>query len=299
VLELEALDIGALWAVPLASGRDAAIGALTVAWPDRADRDPATRALLATVADLCTATLERAQRSELEHELVSGMTAQLVHMPPGLVGVRCAGRYQPALSNLRMGGDWYEFISLDDGRTVAVVGDVVGHGVDAAIEMARFRTTIATLVRTGVPLDDLFPTLYPLVSDDEPCSFRGTALCIEIDPGAGTLRLTSAGHPPALLRTSSGIQVLDGSRYPPLGMPTDERRTSAPAPFGPGDVVVSYTDGLVESRSETIDDGIARVADALLRLRGDVESVADALLALSPDAVAADDIALVVVQRTP
>ncbi|UDY35084.1 SpoIIE family protein phosphatase [Dermatobacter hominis] len=297
VPEIEALDVGALWAVPLLTGRDPAIGAIAVAWPDRADRDPATRALLATVADLCGATLERTQRSELEHELVSGMTEQLVRMPPGLVGVECAGRYQPALSNLRMGGDWYEFIALEDGRTIAVVGDVVGHGVDAAIEMARFRTTIATLIRTGVPFDDLFPTLHPLVSDEEPTAFRGTALCIEIDPRAGTLRLTSAGHPPALLRTDAGVRVLEGSRYPPLGMPPDDHQTASAVPFEPGDVVVSFTDGLVESRRAPIDDGIASVAEAFLRLRGDVESIADALVTLSPEAEATDDVAVVVVRR--
>jgi CHASE3 domain sensor protein len=296
--EATAQNIGAVWAVPLLTGRDPAIGALAVTWPDRADRDPATRAILATIADLCGATLERTQRSELEHELVSGMTEQLVRMPPGLVGVECAGRYQPALSNLRMGGDWYEFIALDDGRTVAVVGDVVGHGVDAAIEMARFRTTIATLVRTGVPFDDIFPALHPLVSDEEPTAFRGTALCIEFDPARGTVRLTSAGHPPALLRTRDGVQVLDGSHYPPLGMPPDEQRKAADVPFEPGDVVVSFTDGLVESRRAPIDDGIAHVAESFLHLDGDVEAIADAIVRLTAEDVATDDVAVVVVRRT-
>ncbi len=296
--EVERLDIGALWVVPLPGGRHRPVGAIAVAWPDRADHDPATRALIATIADLCGATLERTQRSELEHELVSGMTEQLVRTPAGLVGVQCAGRYQPALSNLQMGGDWYEFIALDDDRTVAVVGDVVGHGVDAAIEMARFRTTIATLVRTGVPFDEIFPALHPLVTDGDQSEFRGTAMCIEFDPDQDTVRVTSAGHPPALLRTADGVRVLDASRYPPLGMPPDERQKATSVPLAPGDVVVSYTDGLVESRQAPIDDGIDRVCDTLRHLQGDAESIADALIRLTPESVATDDVAVVVVRRT-
>ncbi len=296
--EAESVGVGALWAVPVRKGKEQVVGALAVGWPTRADLDPSTRALFSTVVDLCGATLERTHLYELEHELVTRMSDQMVRTPHALTGVQCAGRYQAALSDLRMGGDWYEFIRLEGGRLAAVVGDVVGHGVPAAVEMARFRTTLSTMVRMGVPLDDLFPELHPLLADEPHDTFRGTALCVEIDVPDASLRLSAAGHPPALLRTPAGVERVEGARYPALGVRPRDRRPAPAVPFAPGDVLVAFTDGLVETRRSPIDDGIDRVAEVLGDLHHeDVDDIADTIVGLVPAARASDDVAVVVLRN--
>jgi serine phosphatase RsbU (regulator of sigma subunit) len=201
------------------------------------------------------------------------------------------------LSNLGMGGDWYDLVELDGGRIGAVVGDVVGHGVTAVAEMARLKTTIATLVGMGVEVDGLFPLAHRIIGGAE--SFRGTALYAELDPTGETLRVSMAGHPPPIVRTADGAVgvVSDGSRYPVLGIGPTASATSTPRPFRSGDTFVAYTDGLIERRGKVLDDGIGQLVD-ILREVGDrsVDEVADEIVGrLGPEGD--DDVALLVIRN--
>jgi serine phosphatase RsbU (regulator of sigma subunit) len=212
-------------------------------------------------------------------------------------GLDIAGRYQPALSNLGMGGDWSDLIELADGTIGAVVGDVVGHGVTAVAEMARLKTTISTLVRTGVGVDDLFSATHEIL--DGPEMFRGTALYLELDPAASRLRLSSAGHPPPVLRRREGSvgPATMGSRYPVLGIDPSPVQRADPTDFACGDLVIAYTDGLVERRGETLDEGIVRLGQLVDEVGEEsVDEIADAILDnLGKDAT--DDVALLVIRN--
>jgi serine phosphatase RsbU (regulator of sigma subunit) len=178
-----------------------------------------------------------------------------------------------------------------------VVGDVVGHGVTAVADMARLKTTIATLVGMGVDVDSLFPIAHGIIGGEE--TFRGTALYAELDPTTETLRVSAAGHPPPIVRTPAGdVEVVTTvSRYPVLGIRPREQRSSTACSFGPGTTFIAYTDGLVERRGEALDEGIGRLAE-LVREVGDgsVDEVADAIVGrLQPDG--GDDVALLVIRN--
>jgi serine phosphatase RsbU (regulator of sigma subunit) len=163
--------------------------------------------------------------------------------------------------------------------------------------MARLKTTISTLVRTGVAVDDLFTTTHEIL--DGPEMFRGTALYLELDPAASRLRLSSAGHPPPVLRRRGGAvaATTSGSRYPVLGIDPSPAQRADPIDFAGGDLVIAYTDGLVERRGETLDDGIVRLGELIDEVGEEsVEEIADAILEnLGKDAT--DDVALLVIRN--
>jgi len=159
------------------------------------------------------------------------------------------------------------------------------------------RVVIATLVAMGIGVDALFPVTHRIIGGGD--AFRGTALYAELDPGRGTMRVSSAGHPPPIVRTASGeVHVVsDASRYPVLGIEPQMTATSAPTSFRPGDTFIAYTDGLIERRGEVLDDGIGQLAELLAEV-GDrsVDEVADAIVGrLGPGG--ADDVALLVIRN--
>jgi len=294
-------DLAGLMVVPLARRDERAIGALVVRWPPDRRLDESTRTLLDTVTELCGATLERAQLYQLEHELVTHLAEHLSRPAASLEGVECATLYRPALSTLGIGGDWFDIIVLDDHRMGAVVGDVVGHGVIATAEMAELRTAIATLVRLGVAGPGLFVRLHELTSRSQEDTFRGTATYAEIDTVACTLRLTSAGHPPAVVWTpDGGVREVYGTRHPVLGLTAGQPTVAPAVEFPPGAVVVLYTDGVVERRGESLDAGIGRVKGIVAALAADatVEQIAARIADVAQPGVASDDVAVVVLRHS-
>lgn len=276
------------------------VGALLVGW-DRPPRpDDVLVARLRTISDLLVPTLERADLHDSEHELVTALQHRLLGTVVGPGSAQVACRYLPASRNVGIGGDWFDIVDAGDGRFTVVVGDVTGHGVDAVTAMAQLRTMINGLLRAGEPLATVFERVDAMVDTRD--RLLASAELFEVDPAAGTLRYSSAGHPWALLRRAAGdVVLLDGSQRSLLGAPT---RNVAPATVAlrPGDVLVAYTDGLVERRGESITTGI----DRLLAVLGDVpatvglDALADALLRASgvdlDDPSLEDDVALVVLR---
>ncbi|GGZ92476.1 histidine kinase [Streptomyces subrutilus] len=178
-----------------------------------------------------------------------------------------AVRYEPASSTLEVGGDWYDVLELPDGRYGVVVGDVVGSGLPAAATMGQLRSAARALLlenngpaRTLGALDRFGQIL--------PGAFCSTVFCAVIDPAAGTVTYSSAGHLPALLAAPDGTtRRLDGAQAVPLAVLPGHARPEATADLPGGCALLLYTDGLVERRSEIIDLGIARAATALAESR--------------------------------
>ncbi|MFF5175956.1 SpoIIE family protein phosphatase [Micromonospora sp. NPDC000089] len=203
-------------------------------------------------------TAERDQVHQDEHDAVVDLQRWLLteDLPAGAVG-----RYLPAPSVLNAGGDWYDVIPLGEGRHALLVGDVVGHGVRAALAMGQLRTAARALAGRVAGPGALLTELDSFV-EALPDVVFATAACVLTDPAAGTLRYASAGHPPPLLRLPDGTVQRLAATGRPLGVgrgarPDQER----PAPAGA--MVVLYTDGLVEVRDEVIDAGIDRLAEAV------------------------------------
>ncbi|MEH0842360.1 PAS domain S-box protein [Micromonospora sp. CPCC 205711] len=279
-------------AVPLFDAQRRPIAALGFGWPRAHPLREGDLALLDTIADLCEQTLERVRLAAAEHNLVTRLAGRLrTSSAPVPAGLEIATRYQPAMSGLHLGGDWYDLIALDGGRLAVVVGDVVGHQVEAAADMAQLRTVVNTLIRTGVPLAEVFPRLTELLG----AGFLGTSLAMVLDPAAGEVTVARVGHPhPVLLRSGRAPETVATATALPLGL-VREPVPLTTVRFGPGDLLVAYTDGLVERRDQSYDAGVATLHEVIVGVRDQpVEAIADALL--SKLSGSDDDQALVVIR---
>ncbi|RZU77131.1 PAS domain S-box-containing protein [Micromonospora kangleipakensis] len=280
-------------ALPLFDAQRRPIAALGFGWRRERSLRESDLTLLDTLADLCEQTLERVRLAAAEHNLVTRLAGRLrssARSTPS--GLEIATRYQPAMSGLHLGGDWYDLVRLDQDRLAVVVGDVVGHRVEAAADMAQLRTMLNTLIRLGVPLEEVLLRLTDLLG----VGFLGTCLVMVVDPVAGEVRVARAGHPhPVLLPRGRPAEPVHTVNALPMGM-VDEPMTVTTVPFGPGDLLVAYTDGLVERRERAYDEGVAALHRAVEAVRDrPVEAIADALLA--DLAGGEDDQALVVIRH--
>ena len=210
-----------------------------------------------------------------------------------------AARYLPAVGNLAVGGDWYDVIELRDGTRALVVGDCVGHGLEAATVMAQLRSAARAMLLegrdAGVTLDGL--DHFAASVDGALCA---TVVCAVIDRHHRTVTYSRAGHLPPLVVGTDGARWLDGAGGLPLGLlGPDAHRPTETVRLDADDLVVMYTDGLVERRGEVIDVGLRRLADAVVRLRSSsVQQVADGLLHALTNGQEDDDVVLVVKHLT-
>ena len=249
--------------VPLVLGRRPL--ALLVA-SSRASLDLAADDLrfVAALAGQAAQALDRARRFESEQRIAETLQQSVLPASlPALPGVQLAGRYLPGTAELEVGGDWYDAIVLPNGRLGLVVGDVVGKGVRAAATMGQLRNAIRAF-----SLDRLKPTttlgrLSRLVEEVIETSFA-TVVYAELDPETGVCRYASAGHPPPLVATLDGaVEYLEGGRGLPLGTGTSTSYRQAVAELPHGAVLVFYTDGLIERRGRSLDEGFERLRAAV------------------------------------
>ncbi|NUR16638.1 MAG: serine/threonine-protein phosphatase, partial [Dermatophilaceae bacterium] len=267
--------------------------------------EPAGRQASAAVV-AATAVAEQSQLFDLalETQRQLGIAVQEVMLPaevPPSVreSVEIAVRYQPASDALRVGGDWYDVADLGQGRLAVAVGDVVGHGLRAAAVMGQLRSALSALTVADVgPAAAM--TALDRVARHSPDATASTAVKVVIDPALDLAIYSSAGHlPPLILRVDGTVHTMNQALGPPLAVTLKVvSRPLGTAMLRAGDTLVLYTDGLVERRGEALDLGIARLSEALVRLRDlDVDTIADRLLSeLPPVSSLRDDIALIVLR---
>jgi PAS domain S-box-containing protein len=263
------------------------------------DVDPARpftaedRTLFALLCGYLGQALHRARQSDQQRETALALQRAILgpaRLPPGF-----AARYEPASRPLEVGGDWYDLVELPDGRIGIVVGDCVGHGLEAATVMGQLRSACrALLLQDASPAQTL--SAMDRFSALVPGAYCSTVFCGILDRETGQLTYSSAGHPPGILAHPDGrVELLREGRSFPLAVQGDARRTEATC-FLPGrSALLLYTDGLVERRRVSIDEGIAR-AGAALREGQDtsVEDLASAVMGdLAPPDGYEDDVALV------
>ncbi len=221
----------------------------------------------------------------------------LSELPPHHPGLEVASRYRPAQSTTAVGGDWYDVIPLDGDRTALVVGDVMGSGIDAATTMGQLRTATSTLADLGLDPGEVLRHLDKITRRLE--HYIATCVYAVYDPLRAECRIATAGHlPPVLVRRGERPRLLDLPTGIPLGVGGLPFQA---ATFGvrPGDQLVLYTDGLVETRHDPIDrrlDALRRLLDAADR---PLEETCDRLLRelRSPDDP--DDVALLIARAQP
>ncbi len=228
---------------------------------------------------------------EVEHEI--SLRLQQALLPTELAkapNVSVAARYVASSHVLDVGGDWYDSIELEDGTLLFVVGDVVGHGLDAAAMMGRLRAGLAALARQEVDPGKLL-TMLDLYASRPGGADYTTVNCIVLDPTGGQLTYASAGHPPALIIHSDGeTRWLQDGRSMPLCTNQPQTRPTASTLLEPGSVVVMYTDGLVERRRESIDLGLDRLRETAIRDRHvPPTQICDNLIEMASQSVTEDD----------
>ena len=177
---------------------------------------------------------------------------------PVLPRARIAARYLVAGQEQAAGGDWFDAIPLDGGAVALVVGDVVGHGLSASAAMGQLRAVLAELLAAE---DDLGQVLRrtDAFAARMPSLRAATLVLVVLDPAAGTLRYTTCGHPPPLVIGVNGkARYLQGTGTGPLG--TGSPPVLASSTLAPGELVLLYSDGLVERPDRTIAEGMGELA---------------------------------------
>jgi serine phosphatase RsbU (regulator of sigma subunit) len=220
---------------------------------------------------------ELAQQRHVALELQRAILP-LHDQPFDLPGLRAVVRYLPASRASRVGGDWYITAEMPDGNVLVAIGDVGGHGLEAAAGMARLRGALAGLAITGASPDRLVGWLNVLVGHVAP-EHTASVIAGYFDPGRRVLSWAQAGHPPPVLVRGSWARPLDSPGGILLGA-GQESYQLATLQLQPADVLLLYSDGLIERRDRSIDDGLAMLVRAARGLTDPEQVVAAALRAL-------------------
>ncbi|MFE4311136.1 PP2C family protein-serine/threonine phosphatase [Streptomyces sp. NPDC056891] len=202
-----------------------------------------------------------------------------------------AGGYLPAGPRALVGGDWFETVRLHFGRSLLVVGDVMGHGLDAAVDMNAYRTALREVAATDLPPHRVLRHLDSVVAEDG-ARRPATVLLVRVDPARGTATFASAGHlPPVVFGADGSAELVDLPVGPPLGTGVGGYEPTT-RPLRPGDTLLLFTDGLVERRGEDIDDSLARLAALRLPRDSGPDRVVDEVLRRLGAHGAEDDVAV-------
>lgn len=236
---------------------------------------------------------------QFESARETSLTLQRAMLPPAAPPTGFAVRYEPAVPPLEIGGDWYDVLPIGDQRIGIVVGDCVGRGLPAAAIMGQLRSSARALLINGAEPARLLEQLDSAASLI-PNAYCTTVFLAVLDTESGLLHYSNAGHMPAMLvRPESGTSLLNDARSVPLAVRREHPRPQASLLLPFGSTLMLFTDGLVERKHESIDDGIDRAAAALVEtMRLPLGSVAEAVLReLAPAAGYDDDVAMVIYRR--
>ncbi|MCQ9133206.1 PP2C family protein-serine/threonine phosphatase [Streptomyces hilarionis] len=277
--------------------RNAPLGVLTLTPPgDRWDPDDAV--MLLELTRRAGGALENARRFEHNRDIAETLQRALLTELPALPGLRLAARYLPATYGLNIGGDWYDAFRQPDGSLIAVIGDVTGHGLHAAVMMSQLRTALRAYAVDGGTPGELLTRLHTFLHHLQP-DLYATAVIARFQPGEPVLTWAAAGHPPPVLRGPDGrVRTLDAKPGAMLGIPLHQEIRDHTEPLEPGSTLALYTDGLVERRAQGIDPGIERLSAALGSFRadeldGDLDGSAERILEpMLSDSERDDDVCL-------
>ena len=242
------------------------------------DDDAATAARLAErvcdgIADACLFLRHQRTAEALQRGLLTGD-------PVVPAGIEVAPRCLPASGQI-IGGDWFDIIALPGGRTGVVVGDAMGHGPEAAAVMAQLRAAAHALADLDLAPAEVLRRLERTAATLKIAAFATIATCLYavIDPAAGWVIVAGAGHPPPVVALPDGTtRVLDLPAGLPLGLGADVFG-QVHLPLPPGAVLALFTDGLVETRTQTADEGLRALRCALAGQQGPLPAVCDTVLA--------------------
>ncbi|MGW3248417.1 SpoIIE family protein phosphatase [Streptomyces sp. NPDC001070] len=277
------------------------VGTLVLSYDRPRPFPPAERAALTAIAGLVAQALDRARLFDTKQRIAHSLqTCLLPRTLPRIPGLEAAARYQQAGRGMEVGGDFYDLIHCNTAGAAAVIGDVQGHGVNAAALMGQIRAAIHSHATAGPHPGEVLTCTNRLLADLDMGLFA-SCLYARLDLDHHRAQLANAGHLPPLIRYPDGRT--DIVRLPPgllMGVEphTDYATTDVPLP--PGSVLALYTDGLVEAPGTDIDDAITDLARHLARADDQsAEDLADTLMHHAASTTpGTDDMALLLVRST-
>ncbi|MEU6323620.1 SpoIIE family protein phosphatase [Streptomyces sp. NPDC047009] len=253
--------------------------------------------LAGELASRTAVSLDNARLYQSVRNTAVTLQRSLLPHPTPPESLEVATRYQPAGTSTEVGGDWFDVIPLAEDKTALVVGDVMGSGIDAAATMGRLRTATSTLADLDLPPAQVLQRLDKITVGLDP--YIATCIYAEYDPHSDRCRIAAAGHlPPALTPADGPPELLDLPSAAPLGVGGVPFETTT-VPMRPGDQLVLYTDGLVETRRDAIDERL----DLFLRVLDghdlSLEVTCDRLLETLRDPDDHDDVSILIARPRP
>ncbi|MFI2783807.1 SpoIIE family protein phosphatase [Streptomyces sp. ALB3] len=247
-----------------------------------------------TLAGRAAVDVDHAYRYAHEHHVARELQRSLLAEPRGPdPGIEIASLYLPAGEGAVVGGDWFDAIPLKGGRHMKVMGDVMGHGVEAAVAMSNYRSMLRLMAEDDLPPHRVLARLDKAV-EQSGLDRAATCLIAVVDRREGVCEVASAGHPPPVfIDPGAGhARVARMPVGPPLGTGLGGYTTTV-VPCAPGTVLFMYTDGLVERRGEDIDVSIGRLTRLTLPASGRLQDLLDEVVDRFAE-TAEDDIAVLV-----
>ncbi|MCU1677517.1 MAG: rsbP 5 [Frankiales bacterium] len=292
------LDMRSVIVVPL-QARGRVVGAVTFGRDREEAFDVEEQAMLAQLASRAALAIDNAVTYERERRaaltLQHSLLPQIAVTVPGLT---IAARYIAGAAGAQVGGDWYDAIPLADGRVAITVGDVMGHGLAAAALMGQVRAALRGIAATGSGPAEALRILDGVVGTLSETQLVTCAYGI-FDPATSLFTFSSAGHPPPLLvRPREAPVYLDVDPGAPLGVGVAGGQfAEATAELTAGATLLLFTDGLIESRERSLDDGLDALRELAASGDNDLERLSDRLIAGMHAGVTADDDTALLVLR--
>ncbi|HEY3482260.1 MAG TPA: SpoIIE family protein phosphatase [Streptomyces sp.] len=293
------------WAFLPLNVSDQSVGCCVLSYSERRPFTANERAVLTSLAGLIAQALERARLYDTKKDLAHGLQqALLPRRLPDLESLDIGARYLPASHGMDIGGDFYDVLCLDSTTCSAVIGDVQGHNVAAAALMGQVRTAVHAHSSAATPPGEVLVRTNRLLSDLQP-DLLVSCLCVHFDTSHRHAEIASAGHPPPLLRYADGrTEVVPMEPGPLLGVAADAEYPVSRIDFPPGALLALYTDGLVETAGQDLNESLDAVAQRLREASteelNDLHALIDALVRHArPTGHHTDDIALLLLRSSP
>ena len=217
-------------------------------------------------AERLASTLDRvASENRRMYDQQRGIAQTLQHalLPaslPDVHGVETSVRYVPAASGIDVGGDWYDLLRVGEDNLILLIGDISGHGLEAATTMASVRYAALAYAAKDPRPAAVLDSLSAFVAK-APTRYLATVMCALLDVRAGRMTIASAGHLPPLLISGQESAFVDQRTGPAIGVSPDARYEETTVAMPPSATLIAFTDGLVERRGEVLDVGLQRLRD--------------------------------------